>query len=404
MVFYAQQPGAMVKKVRLSEVFRWSGGDSLHRFFGCQHVLSGFVVFGSLVLALVCFSCSDRFENVDRYFTTADFTQRSTLHGSRLELGTLLAPANIFVHDSLFFVAGIALRNNVSVFKRGKTYTKVGEIIPTGQGPDEMQSVVKMSFDKGEIFWARDLVSGSLKQFALYVRDDSVFTERLRSIFLPMPGFNVFFLQDHRIGVTTPDIQPLKRFYVYDTTGTRLGEFGDYPVLKREIPPTAMVEVYNGWVGVHPDKQKFALCYEFTDLVEFYDSGFNLLTRVHGPHQFFPEFDLKDRGGAPVMVRRYNKTKFAYQHIECTDRFVYMLYDNGETVSKETSHVDDHYSTLVVLDWQGNPCALYQLDHPIITFCVDEQRGILFGLDRNESEVYTFPFYLPPSTAAEVAQ
>jgi len=174
--------------------------------------------------------------------------------------------------------------------------------------------------------------------------------------------------------------------------GNRKKEVGEYPSYERQIPPMAMVEVFNGWVSVHPDKKKFALAYEWTDLIEFYNSEFTLVKRIHGPHIFMPQFELKSRGNAMVMMRKADLTKFAYQGLTSNSDEIFLLYANGKTVAKGAGEEAFHYNTIVTIDWDGNPQALYELDHKVISICVDWKKRIIYGLDRVESEIYAFPF------------
>lgn len=348
----------------------------------------------ALVLATVFFAgCNRGFNEVDKKFTLHSFKNRRLLHGSKLELGTLLAPIHIYFNDSLLFIATQGLKYNVSVYNQNKGYTSVGNIIPDGDGPEELRSVVRMDFNSDGTFWAHDMTTAQLKKFKLVTNNDTIYTEVIGGLSLKWPEMNTFWLANGTLGTTTHNIKPLKRFYLYDSTGNRKGEAGDYPVYGRNIPPTAMVEVYNGWVSVHPDKNKFVLAYEFTDLIEFYNSEGKLITRVQGPHNFVPKFDLKPRGNSVAMVRRFDLTRFAYQRVVSNDSLIFLLYANGETVSKEDDQEEAaHFNFVVVIDWKGTPLYLLELDHGVISIAVDWKNRVLFGLNRIESEIYAFPF------------
>ncbi len=352
-----------------------------------------------LFLYTFCFSifffagCNKSFVDVDKKFALNSFKDHRLLQGSKLDLGTLLAPIQIFFHDSLMFIATQGLQHNVTVYNQSKEYRQVGSIIPIGAGPDELQSVVRMDFNSDGTFWAHDMIIPQLKKFKLVIDRDTIYATVTGGVPLRWPVMNSFLLEKGTIGTTTHEIKPLKRFYVYDSLGSRKDEAGDYPVYEREVPPTAIVEVFNGWVSVHPDKSKFVLAYEFTDLIEFYDSEFKLLKRVQGPHNFLPEFELKQRGNSVAMVRRFDLTRFAYQRAVSNDSLIFLLYANGETVSKEDDQEEAaHFNFIVAIDWEGNPLYLFELDHAVISIAVDWKKRIIYGLNRIESEVYAFPF------------
>lgn len=331
------------------------------------------------------------FADVHRTFTIKSFKDRKSLKSSKLELGTVLAPLFIFFHDSLLFVVADGLDKNVTVYNAAKNHSPLGSLLPRGTEPEEMLSVSRMDFNSDGTFWAHDLVAGRMKEFKLVMDKDTVYAISRKSVSF-VPSMNAFFLYPDKIGSTTQDINPLSRFYVYDIEGNRTEEVGEYPSYEREIPATAMVEVFNGWVSVHPDKTKFLLAYEWTDLLEIYNSDFTLVKRIHGPHLFMPEFELKARGSATVMQRKSDLSKFAYQGLTSNNERIFLLYANGKTVPKGAGDEYFHYNTIVAIDWVGNPQTLYELDHKVISICVDWKRRIIYGLDRIESEIYAFSF------------
>lgn len=105
-----------------------------------------------------------------------------------------------------------------------------------------------------------------------------------------------------------------------------------------------------------------------------------------------PQFELKARGDATVMKRKADLSKFAYQGLTSNNEVIFLLYANGKTVPLGAGDEAFHYNTIVTIDWDGNPQTLYELDHKVISICVDWERHIIYGLDRIESEIYAFPF------------
>ncbi len=347
------------------------------------------------VVATVFFTgCKKGFADVDQKFTLDSFSDGRSLHGTKLDLGTVLAPIEIFFHDSLLFVTNYGPEKNISIYNQKNNHVYVGSIVPRGQGPDELQALYGMNFNPDGTFWTNDPMAGQVKRLEIHIGGDSVYARARSIVTLRWPVLNAFVLSNGTIGTTTQEIKPLKRFYVYDSLGNRKRETADYPSYGREIPPTALVEAFNGWVTVHPDKNRFLLAYELADLIEIYDEEFKLVRRVQGPHDFVPEFDLLPRGNSVAIRRRFDMTRFAYQgRSPANNKTIFLLYANGETVSKEDDQEKAaHFSKIVVVDWEGNPLSLYDLDHPVISICVDWKSHVIYGLDRMESEVYAFPF------------
>jgi hypothetical protein len=351
------------------------------------------VLLSAMLLILLFAGCRKKgFIGVDEKFARNSIQEHRMLQGTKLDLGMLLSPIQLFFHDSLLFVTTTGLPLNVLVFDQKHNYKSLGSILPTGMGPDELLSVARMDFNADHSFWAHDVITGKLKKYQLQLQKDTIYTDTEFTVNLPL-SINTFCLNNGIIGSTTRDIIPLTRFYVYDSLGNRIKETGDYPAYDREIPPTAMVEVYNGWVGLHPSKSKFVMVYEITDLIEFYDNTFQLLKRVQGPDDFLPEFKVKQRGLHPALVRKFDLTRFAYQAVVTGENMIFLLYDNGETISRDDDPEEAaHFKTIVVIDWDGKPLALFELDHAVISIAVDWKMRIIFGLNRIESEVYAFPF------------
>jgi len=351
-----------------------------------------FVILISSLLIKCSQETRSEFQDVHETFTLESFEERKILKGTRIDLGTLLAPIHIYFYDSLLFVATNGLDKNLSIYNSNADFSAVGSIVTNGMGPDDLLSVMRMDFDIDGTFWVHDAVTAKMKKFEIDFKGDSIYAVAQKDVSLKGPVTNAIFLIPDQIGATTQDINPLKRFYLYDIDGARKGEVSEYPNYNREIPATAKVEVFNGRISVHPKKDQFVLVYEYADLIEFYNSRFNLTKRIHGPHVFVPEFELKDRGNHPAMKLRYDKTRFAYQDVVSNSEEIFLLYANGRTVSKEDGDEAFHYDTIVVVDWEGNPLSLFSLDHTVISICVDWNKRVIYGLNRIESEVYAFSF------------
>jgi hypothetical protein len=355
-------------------------------------------VYSLIASAITLVGCKGEYKEhgfieVDHKFTIESFKDHKVLQGSKLDLGTVLAPLRIFHHDSLLFVTAEGVDKIITIYNQHSNFLHIGNIVQRGMGPDELLSVVRMDFNPDGTFWAHDMVTGRLKKFKLEVISDAINAEVIRSISLKWPVMNAFVLESSKVGTTTHEIIPFKRFHVYDSLGNRITEMGDYPNYEREIPPTAAVDVYNAWVSVHPDKSKFVIVHELTDLIEFYNSEFTLIKRVQGPHNFVPQFELIQRGNSMAMVRKFDLTKFAFQGVVSNDSLIFMLYANGETVSREDDPEEAaHFKVIIAVDWEGNPLYVFELSNSVISICVDWHRRTIYGLNRIESEVYAFSY------------
>ncbi len=313
-----------------------------------------------------------------------------TLKGKKIDLGLLLAPLKIFCYDSLLFVYHDLPDTLVSVYNL-KDFTMIGKIFSRGEGPEELLSVSRIDFDDKGIMVIHDILGGVVKRFKIISKNNLLQTKVIGQTRVTSAAVDAFIISN-KIICASREIDPLKRFYVYDTTGRRMSEMGDYPYYGRVIPATAAVEVFNAWAGVNSKRRGFVLAYEYTDLIEFYDENGFLLKRIHGPHVFYPEFELKIVGNYQFMRRRYNKTRYAWQGRPLTNNdSLCLLYAEGRTVSKDDLE-SDHFKCVVFMDWEGKPLAYYRLDYPIISLAVNWRQRKILGLNRHDSEVYEFSF------------
>ena len=340
------------------------------------------------------FGCEPRstFNNVDLTFTLNNIPEIESLKGEKLDLGLLLSPVQIFFHDSLLFVSAANQSFNVKVFDTKKDNEFKGEIFKNGMGPSETLSVFNLIFLEDGTVWVHDVVSTFMKRFLFDIKSDAIVIEEIESMAFMNPILSSVYLRNDQFYTTTQAIVPFSRFLVYSQDGDQMSGVGDYPDYGIEMPSMVAVDVFSGQLISNPQKDKIVLAYEYTDLIEIYDEKANLLKRIHGPHQFVPDFDIGDRSGTPYMKRVFNKTQHAYKSLAASEELIFLLYANGKTVKPGEGEASIHYDKILAVDWEGNPLAFYELDHAVTSIAVDWKKRIVYGLDRIESEVYAFPF------------
>ncbi len=352
-----------------------------------------------IIILLIAFNinCSkkgeDKISDLSNSFDISSFSDKRNLSGKKLDLGLVFSPVSIFYQDSLLFISSINQDFNMPVFNSKENFKKLGEIISYGSGPDEMLSAADIDFVGPKEFWAHDVVSSNMKKFNLNILIDSISVNMNDFVIFGGPILSVSYLNNDRFFTTTQDINPPSRFYAYDLNGNRLNQYASsYPDYGQDLPITVKVDVFWAWPTVHPNREKFLIAYEYLDLLEIYDKDLRLQKRIHGPHQFLPDFDIKERGGYPYMQRIYERTKYAYVSLCSNENMIFLLYGEGKTRSKEEGEAAIHYNHIVSIDWEGKPLGYYELDHGVTSIAVDWKERVIFGLDRIESEVYAFKF------------
>jgi hypothetical protein len=333
-----------------------------------------------------------KFEKIDHTFKLKDFQEVKSLKAEKLDLGLLLSPVQIFFHDSLLFVSAANQSFNVKVFDTKRDNEFKGEIFKNGMGPSETLSVFNLIFLEDGTVWVHDVVSTFMKRFLFEIKSDAVVIEEIESIAFMNPILSSVYSENKQFFTTTQAIVPFSRFLVYSQDGEEISALGSYPDYGIDMPPMVAVDVFFASIISNFQRNKIALAYEYTDLIELYDVDGNLVKRIHGPHQFLPSFDIGDRSGTPYMKRVFEKTQHAYKSIAANDDRIFLLYANGKTVKPGEGEASIHYDKILAVDWEGNPLAFYELDHAVTSIAVDWKKRIVYGLDRIESEVYAFYF------------
>lgn len=349
-------------------------------------------VLGLLFFILACNKNeTSTYSELDTHFYRDKINIIKQLRGEKVNLGMVLAPVQLFFYDSLLFISSVGLDYNLSVYDSKNNHEKIANLFSNGAAPEELFSSYSMYFEDDSTLWVYDIVLSQAKKFNIKSYNDSLLINFLKLKNFALPVVEIAFLNSDKIVTTTQDINPLNRFYLFDTNTDSIQHAAEYPNYIEELPKTAVTEVYSAKLISSISQDRILLAYEYTDLIEIYDGQLNLLKRVQGPDNFPPIFKLKDRGGAQVMQRLYNKTRLAYQGIETDGKFLYLLYGGGKTVSPDDGEDAIHHNQIVVMNWDGEFIELLYLDHAVTSVAIDGKNKIIYGLDRITSEVYSFP-------------
>ena len=91
----------------------------------------------------------------------------------------------------------------------------------------------------------------------------------------------------------------------------------------------------------------------------------------------YPDYRTEDTGtvrGAPMSAHN----KIAFVSVYATDKYIYLLYSGK---SFEEYNVKAFNGSIIYqITWEGKPVCKYELDFPIMNFCVSD----------TDSEIYAF--------------
>lgn len=162
----------------------------------------------------------------------------------------------------------------------------------------------------------------------------------------------------------------------------------EYIVYSPDSESPRFVSEYPDWTGdteqplpftymknmtAHPDGELFASFYVYFRKFRIYDADGNLL---HDVDVRFPE-------EFPAYSSDPEKQHFAYASYPCaTEKHIYALCRNSGRQSLNTGLPE-----IQVWDWSGKLKKRYVPDRHIDLFAVDEERGVLFGMDTGKANV-----------------
>lgn len=331
-----------------------------------------------LLSLLTIYSCKPKEGYVDsERFTLADFGKIDTLNSQTLLFGDpVLRPIKSLVVDSFLFLINFQTDYMIDRYNLN-TKKRTGELISFGSGPNEIITAIAISATDSGIM----VFDGQSRRALVYAKHSFCFDsepEPVRTISYNDFTDNILMTPDHHF-VSTTHNRELKRFSIFNNTGSLLSSFGEFPVCHTEIADT--IELFGAYpcsIAYNPSNKTVFAGYKMVDLIEIYDENGNLQKRLHGPDGFYPSVKTMNDG----EIRRVggdNDSKFAYANPLVYNEDIYILYSGKRINSEEyKSHIDK----LLVFDKAGNPKRAYHLKTPVFNFTID-QNGILFGITDN---------------------
>lgn len=260
----------------------------------------------------------------------------------------------------------------------------LGNLGRRGQGPGEFESLwsVDIVSQDPPVIWAYDLNQLRMTRVNL----DSLLSpeEHEPSTIKFQIGFtptSPYVAGDSL--VITPGFlpEPARLAYLNADDGTFVRTVGPAFSNPDDVPWGVLHHAYQSKMAVHPDGQKAALVYRYTDRVEILTLDGSLTHVARGPVVDGPTFDVGTMSGEPVMATK-GGTLSAYSDVVCTDQRIYALYV-GRYRNQPGS---DFAATVHVFDWNGELVDILRLD----------RWTTAIGIDTSGTTLYTTSPYPEP--------
>lgn len=240
-----------------------------------------------------------------------------------------------------------------------------------GRGPREFAGVDVQSIKPVDGGFICMDAGGKVKRINL---DEDIEIETASSATFGHPQ-NGVFVGDEFIGANV--VNGESEYIVYSSDSSRfVSEYPDWTGDKTQPLPF----LYMKNMVAHPDKGLFASFYVYFRKIRIYDADGDILydIDVRLPDEF-PAY-------SPDPERQY----FAYASYPCaSERYIYALCRNSDRGSFDTEAPE-----IQVWDWSGNLKKRYLPDRNIDLFAVDEEQGLIFGMDMDNADKLYFQHFV----------
>ena len=319
---------------------------------------------------LACSSSSGEIKNRDvSCFEYGDFEETRKLRGHVMVLdSSLLAPIRLQMYDSLLALLTPKENNVLHIIDPQKNEI-VASGVTIGQAPNE----VLAPYFVNDCFRMQlsDLMSSGVLAFA--VKDKKIEFEK--RISLKQRSFGEVHLLDDKY--IAPSYADDYLFNIFDSNGNNIGTIGNYPIPNFEVSPIESKTMY-GFAYTTNRKDRIAVCYNWTDLIDIYDDKGNLCHSISGPLHFTSLFKERHNGDAVAALSVKGNRWDAFFVPVAVDNDFWVLF-SGEKVEDDSNYRESR-NQLLVFGWDGTPKKRFILDRGIFAFTVDSKRKNIYAI------------------------
>lgn len=337
------------------------------------------------LIGLLLLSCTGR----EKEMKLGNFRIDGELAGQTIPItDKVLMPLKIFASEDKILILDYTRKDVFKVMQLpGYEYLYSSGNI--GEGPDDFINVNPESTClKDGIFEFLDL--GRVRRFAL----SNVGLSEIESFSLPTlssPLNNLEKISDTVYIANTPvysedDFEHMIININSSEVGKRFGNFpkGNFKLSNQQEKHIAFhcISTANSSSG------RLATFYTYFKRFKIYDESGDLIKEVV----------IRPNGEKQYLIKDNKLNIIHFAEPFSSGNYVYALYI-GKSVRDLENYVEEYFPLLTIWDWDGNPIAQYQLNKPITSFTISEDKHRLYGISYlNMGEIYQFE--LPDSLFA----
>ncbi|MBQ8225084.1 MAG: hypothetical protein IJZ86_07045 [Bacteroides sp.] len=304
-------------------------------------------------------------------FGYEDFKETQTLHAAEWGMDSLLAtPVQLKVCENLLLVMNSRDERMLHVFDLN-TKQLLAKHIAVGQGPNDMLAPRFADMDDSYLYVYDIMTSEVAKYLKSELADTALLVKQTKVKPKKRSMGEARVLGE---GFVAPARSANFKLYQYNVQGEVVDTLGRNPQVSWNTTPKEQIDMFE-FACLTDKREKIALFYYWTDLLDIYDKEGNLLKRLHGPEGFVSPFKEVQRGQIMMAAPVDGKTRAAYIVPQSVGDELWVLFSNR--LSNDENYLD---TQILVFDWEGNPLRILNLNQGIFSFAVDETHRKIYGI------------------------
>lgn len=330
------------------------------------------VVFVWLVFIFTSCTWGDKYQNVET-FSLDDFKEVRKLEAKTVTFDSLIMnPTALRVYDSILITVNYHCEKMLHIFNLN-TKKQVNQCLLKGQGPNEMLQPSFIGNDKNRVL-LYDGATFKVMEYELTDLLQNASPVPCRQAQLQQP----VFICANQIGtqILGCSHQPDYQIYKYGLNGALQDKSIPYPTSSISYSDVEKVDAYYMQFTTN-GKDKLALCYCMTDLIEIYGLDGTLIKRLQGPDHFFAYFKEVHHGKVVTSSPDRDRLRDAYFSPHNTGDSFWVLYNGMKPMDKSYSFL---CKELFDFSWDGKPLTRYLLSEGIFAFDVDVKHRKIYGI------------------------
>lgn len=340
------------------------------------------------LLCVLLFSCSAKRSELypdAEAFDFSDFSEITELVSENLDLDTLdIVPIQIEVFDGVLISRNRADEKLFTIVDLKKK-AKVADYVDVGQGPEDMLYPSFAGYDNDYIYISDDQTS----TVNIYRLNDMLGDNGLHSVKKVALGKRLISgsirLKNGYIGSV---YDPEWSHYFFNENGEVTDSIRAYPNIGEELTTMEKLNTFMNKVATN-GKDRIAICYMNTDLIDFRDNEGKLLKRLNGPKQFMTRFEEVENRGM-ISSKIVGGSQEAFMNPKNINDELWVLYSG---INSKDPDYEYSYNYILTFGWNGNLRQAYHLDHGVFDFTVDVQNKVIYAItDTPDTHILTFNF------------